>query len=235
MLNPLTGILEGLRLRWWRGTICSSDHGDRERRTARRSGIRGSSSTPRYLDRGVIALGARDVPPAAAVLRRIRVTIDTDVAIGMDAVWKKFHRGERHDSLRDLIPPSRGDSAGCAAGEPSSGRRLLGAARCVLRGEARRRARDHRTQRRRQVDTAQDSHAPSASDARQYVTHGRIGALIEVTAGFHPDLTGRENIFLNGSIIGMKRRTSRAASMPSSTSPGSASSSIRRSSATARE
>ena len=38
-----------------------------------------------------------------------------------------------------------------------------------------------------------------------YVTKGRIGALIEVTAGFHPDLTGRENIFLNGSIIGMKK------------------------------
>ncbi|HMA03926.1 MAG TPA: ATP-binding cassette domain-containing protein, partial [Gemmatimonadaceae bacterium] len=28
----------------------------------------------------------------------------SDVAIQMDAVWKKFHRGERHDSLRDLIP-----------------------------------------------------------------------------------------------------------------------------------
>src|SRR5678816_3250174 len=32
---------------------------------------------------------------------------------------------------------------------------------------------------------------------------GRIGALIEVSAGFHPDLTGRENIFLQGSIRGM--------------------------------
>jgi lipopolysaccharide transport system ATP-binding protein len=34
---------------------------------------------------------------------------------------------------------------------------------------------------------------------------GRIGALIEVTAGFHPDLTGRENIFLQGAMMGMKR------------------------------
>lgn len=33
--------------------------------------------------------------------------------------------------------------------------------------------------------------------------HGRIAPLIEVGAGFHPDLTGRENIFVNGTIIGM--------------------------------
>ena len=35
---------------------------------------------------------------------------------------------------------------------------------------------------------------------------GRIGALIEVGAGFHPDLTGRENVYLNGSIVGLSRR-----------------------------
>jgi ABC-type polysaccharide/polyol phosphate transport system ATPase subunit len=35
---------------------------------------------------------------------------------------------------------------------------------------------------------------------------GRLGALLELGAGFHPDLTGRENIFLNGSIMGLRRR-----------------------------
>lgn len=40
----------------------------------------------------------------------------------------------------------------------------------------------------------------------QLHVRGRLAALIEVGAGFHPDLTGRENIYLNGTIIGMKRR-----------------------------
>jgi ABC-type polysaccharide/polyol phosphate transport system ATPase subunit len=38
------------------------------------------------------------------------------------------------------------------------------------------------------------------------VIKGRLAALIEVGSGFHPELTGRENVFLSGSILGMRRR-----------------------------
>lgn len=38
------------------------------------------------------------------------------------------------------------------------------------------------------------------------VVRGSVGSLLEVGTGFHPELTGRENIYLNGSILGMKRK-----------------------------
>jgi len=38
------------------------------------------------------------------------------------------------------------------------------------------------------------------------VIHGRTGSLLEVGAGFHMELTGRENVYLNGAILGMTRR-----------------------------
>jgi lipopolysaccharide transport system ATP-binding protein len=45
--------------------------------------------------------------------------------------------------------------------------------------------------------------APTSGEAR---LHGRVGSLLEVGTGFHPELTGRENIFMNGVILGMGRQ-----------------------------
>jgi len=42
-------------------------------------------------------------------------------------------------------------------------------------------------------------------DEGQVTVHGRIGALLDLGAGFHPDLTGRENVFINGVIAGLTR------------------------------
>ena len=44
--------------------------------------------------------------------------------------------------------------------------------------------------------------SPTSGEADLF---GRVGSLLEVGTGFHPELTGRENIFLNGSILGMRR------------------------------
>jgi lipopolysaccharide transport system ATP-binding protein len=43
---------------------------------------------------------------------------------------------------------------------------------------------------------------PTEGSAR---IHGRVGSLLEVGTGFHPELTGRENVYLNGAILGMRR------------------------------
>ncbi|SDO52356.1 ABC-2 type transport system ATP-binding protein [Microbacterium sp. ru370.1] len=48
---------------------------------------------------------------------------------------------------------------------------------------------------------------PTSGDVRQ---RGRVAALIELGAGFHPDLTGRENVYLNASVLGLSREETRA-------------------------
>ncbi|QAY61833.1 ABC transporter ATP-binding protein [Microbacterium protaetiae] len=47
-------------------------------------------------------------------------------------------------------------------------------------------------------------------DEGEVLTRGRVAGLIEVGAGFHPDLTGRENVFLNAAILGMSEKETKA-------------------------
>jgi lipopolysaccharide transport system ATP-binding protein len=46
----------------------------------------------------------------------------------------------------------------------------------------------------------------TAPSTGEITINGRLSALIEVGSGFHPELSGRENVFLSGSILGMRRR-----------------------------
>jgi len=125
--------------------------------------------------------------------------------VRFDGVWKKFRRGEIHDSLRDLIPA---------------------VARHFVRPDLRPPLSEQEFWAVRDVSfDVGMGHAlgiigPNGAGKSTILklltkilrpdrgireVHGRMGMLIEIAAGFHPDLTGRENVFLQGAIMGMKR------------------------------
>jgi homopolymeric O-antigen transport system ATP-binding protein len=130
----------------------------------------------------------------------------SELAIEFDGVWKKFKKGEIHDSLRDLIPAltrvafsrngpgelherefwalrdisfqiRRGEAWGIVGANGAGKSTILKLLSKILR-----------------------------ANKGAVNIHGKVSALIEVGAGFHPDLTGRENVYLNGCILGMKRQ-----------------------------
>jgi len=125
--------------------------------------------------------------------------------IVFDGVWKKFRRGEHHDSLRDLIP----SLVRRAAKGPK--RDELGASEFWAISDVSFEVQPG------QALAVVGPNGAGKSTILKLLTRilkptrgrcsltGRVGALIEVAAGFHPDLTGRENIYLQGAIVGMKR------------------------------
>ena len=129
----------------------------------------------------------------------------TDIPLEFNHVWKKFKKGEKYDSLRDLIPAmtkrlftgnhrgelqekefwavkdvsfevKKGETLGIIGPNGAGKSTILKLLSGILR--------------------------PNKGEIN---VNRRLSALIEVGAGLHPDLTGRENIYLNGSILGMKK------------------------------
>lgn len=121
-----------------------------------------------------------------------------------DRVWKKFHRGEVHDSLRDLIPAMarRLVGRGPHRDELEAGDfwALRDVSFEVAPGEALGIIGPNGAGKSTVLKVLTNIMRPNRG--RALVT-GRAGALIEVAAGFHPDLTGAENVYLQGSIMGM--------------------------------
>ncbi len=129
--------------------------------------------------------------------------------IAFQHVWKKFRRGELHDSLRDLVPhlASRMFNRRRPAEEEALKAREFWAVQdvtfSVQPGEA--------------LGIIGPNGAGKSTILKLLTRilrptqgrcgiRGRVGALIEIAAGFHQDLTGGENVFLQGSIMGMTRR-----------------------------
>src|SRR6476619_6877369 len=140
----------------------------------------------------------------------------SEIAIRVDGLGKKFRIGRRrHNSyrtLRDALSTTVSD--------------WLDAARILIRREGRRRAKAETVWALKDVSFEVQSgeivgligsNGAGKSTLLKILSritepttgfgeiHGRVGSLLEVGTGFHPELTGRENIYLNGAILGMRR------------------------------
>ena len=125
-------------------------------------------------------------------------------SLELHRVWKKFHRGEVHDSLRDLIPAMTRRLLGRAPPgdelEEGDFWALRDVSFRVGPGEALGIIGPNGAGKSTVLKILTRILRPTRGWCE---VEGRVGALIEIAAGFHPDLTGRENIFLQGAIIGM--------------------------------
>jgi lipopolysaccharide transport system ATP-binding protein len=128
-----------------------------------------------------------------------------DVAIRFTGVSKRFRRGERHDSLRDLIPALVRRVAGRAAPDTRAARDFMALEDIDLevhQGETLGVIGHNGAGKSTMLKHFAGIMSPTSG---RIEVRGRLSALIEVGAGFHPDLTGRENVFLSGVILGMSR------------------------------
>jgi lipopolysaccharide transport system ATP-binding protein len=121
-----------------------------------------------------------------------------------DHVWKKFRKGEVHNSLRDLIPAitSRLVKGRSSSEELRSQEfwALQDVSFEIRPGEALGIIGANGAGKSTALKTLTRILRPNRGEC---VVRGRVGALIEISAGFHHDLTGRENIFLQGAIMNM--------------------------------
>lgn len=128
-----------------------------------------------------------------------------DIAIQFEHVSKRFRRGEKFDSLRDLLPAMFRRVLGRPSGDqkaPLDFWALNDICLTVEKGETLGVIGHNGAGKSTMLKHLAGIMIPSKG---RIDVDGRLSALIEVGAGFHQDLTGRENVFLNGVILGMTR------------------------------
>ncbi|MFQ5463943.1 MAG: polysaccharide ABC transporter ATP-binding protein [Phycisphaerae bacterium] len=130
-------------------------------------------------------------------------------AVRFDNVGKRFRLGNTHDSLAEVL--LRGWRRVAGRAPVADGRSAFWALRgldfAVERGEALGIIGPNGSGKSTALKLAAGILRADRGSVR---VDGRLASLIEVGAGFHGDLTGRENVFLNGAILGMRRPEVRA-------------------------
>ncbi len=124
-----------------------------------------------------------------------------DIVLEARGLHKKFRKGELYTSLRDLVPAlaRRAVKGGLGKSEFWA---LRDVNFQVERGEAFGIIGHNGAGKSTLLKHLCGILVPTSGEL---IVKGRLSALIEVGAGFHPDLTGRDNIYLNGTILGMTR------------------------------
>ncbi len=130
----------------------------------------------------------------------------SDIALRMEHVYKKFRKGEVYNSLRDFLPALTGKMFRRQELNERDKRdfwALQDISFEVKRGESLGIIGPNGAGKSTILKILSRIMKPTKGSM---LVNGRLSALIEVSAGFHQDLTGRENIYLNGTILGMTRR-----------------------------
>jgi len=129
----------------------------------------------------------------------------SDIALRLDHVSKRFRRGEAFDSLRDFVPALMRRMTGRVRTSPKASRdfwALDDVCLDVHEGQTVGIIGHNGAGKSTMLKHLAGIMTPTQG---RIEVNGRLSALIEVGAGFHQDLTGRENVFLNGVILGMTR------------------------------
>ena len=130
----------------------------------------------------------------------------SDTAVRMERVYKKFRKGEVFNSLRDLVPALTGRmfrQRELSEWDKREFWALQDVSFEVKRGEAFGIIGPNGSGKSTMLKVLSRVMKPTRGSLH---VNGRVSALIELAAGFHHDLTGRENIYLYGTIMGMSKR-----------------------------
>ena len=126
----------------------------------------------------------------------------SEVAVDVVSLHKKFKKGDTYTSLRDLVPALTRKALGRGDLERKEFWAVRDVTFQVPRGEAFGVIGHNGAGKSTMLKLLSGIMVPTSGSIS---IRGRLSALIEIGAGFHPDLTGRENVYLYGTILGMSR------------------------------